>query len=170
MNKRRALPLAAALLATTSLALAGCGMLDDATDEGSDRHTKEHQVDTGAQGKEDELLAEWVPDEAQDVQVMQRTTGSERLLTFDYAGEVPESCLAIETTGDPSEEELETAYATDLRTQDSEVREWTTTPTLEAEWWAAGTESSTTHLCGRWWVSADNGTFYGFAAEFEGWA
>lgn len=86
------------------------------------------------------------------------------LLTFTYAGSVPEQCLAIETVGEPTTQELEQAYATDARTREWGVEEWSTQPTLEADWWPEGQEARTTHLCGRWWVSDDDGTFLAFAA------
>jgi len=152
----------------SGLALAGCGWVEDIGDSMDPSNSKERHAETGAEGKESELLADWVPDEARDVHVMQRTTGSERLLTFEYDGAVPQDCLQIEVTGKPTEEELAQAYATDLRTRDSQVEEWSTEPTLEADWWPVGHEAATTHLCGRWWVSADDGTFHAFAAEFTG--
>lgn len=145
--------------------LTGCGFAEDIADSLDSSNSKEHHVDTGAEGKESELLAAWVPDDASDVSVMQRTTGSERLLTFTYDGDMPADCLAIETTGSPTTQELRDAYATDLRTAESDVEDWTTTPTLEADWWPEGQEDSTTHLCARWWVSASDDTFYAFAAD-----
>lgn len=164
-SNRKTLPAALGVLLVSGLALAGCSWAEDIADGLDGSNSKEHQVDTGAEGKESELLADWVPDDAQDVYVMQRTTGSERLLTFEYSGEVPQDCLSIETAGSPTEQELEQAYATDLRTQEWDVDEWSTSPTLQADWWPQGQEAMTTHLCGRWWVSAAEGTYHAFAAE-----
>lgn len=155
-------------MVVSALALGGCSAAEDISEGLDPSDSKEHQVASGAEGKEAELLADWVPDDASDVYIMQRTTGSERLLTFEYSGDVPEECLPIETTGDPTEEALEEAYATDARTADDAVDTWSTVPTLEADWWPEGQEAQTTHLCGRWWVSQDGGTFYGFGAE-SGW-
>ncbi|WP_420114115.1 hypothetical protein [Pseudactinotalea sp.] len=156
-----AVALATALAAT----VAGCGVAGEIADGLDESDAKEHAVDTGAEGKESQLLAAWVPDDARDVRVMQRTTGSERLLTFEYSGDVPEDCLAIATPGSPTTDELEQAYATDLRTAEFPVDRWSTSPTLTADWWPSGQQDQTTHLCGRWWVSADGGTFYAFGAE-----
>lgn len=146
------------------LAVSACGDLADSL-SGSD--TKPHAVDSGAEGKASGLLAAWVPDDATEIQVLQKTTGSERLLAFSYDGDLPEECFAIDDDGAPTEEELERSYATDLRTADSEVGEWSTDPTMEADWWPAGQHRQTTQLCGRWWVSHSGDTYYGFAAEFR---
>lgn len=167
-SSRSASPAVLSALVLSALALSGCGLAEDIADSLDGTNSKEHQVDTGAEGKESGLLAGWVPDDAQDVRVMQRTTGSERLLTFEYAGELPDECLQIEAVGSPSAQELDEAYATDPRTQDWEVEEWSTSPTLEADWWQDGQEELTTHLCGRWWVSEADGTIYGFGAELHG--
>jgi hypothetical protein len=164
-NTPRPLLATLGLMSVAGLTLTGCGWAEDIADGLDSSNSKEHQVDTGAEGKESGLLAAWVPDDARDVQVMQRTTGSERLLTFAYDGDLPPECLEIETTGSPTEQELEEAYATDLRTAEFAVDDWTTTPTLEADWWTPGQEDSTTHLCMRWWVSEDDGTFHAFAAD-----
>src|SRR5699024_1984472 len=120
---------------------------------------------TGAEGKADELLASWVPDEATEIEVVQRTTGDERLLTARYDGDLPSTCIAIAEVGAPSEQELTESYATDPRMGDLEVDEVETAPLLDAEWWEVGLENNTTHLCGRWWVSQDEGTLYAFAPE-----
>ncbi|GMA31559.1 hypothetical protein [Litorihabitans aurantiacus] len=162
---RRTAPATATLAAVALLALTGCSTFSDLGDSLSGSDTKEHSVDTGAEGKESQLLASWVPDDASDVKVMQRTTGSERLLTFTHDGDLPADCTAIATPGTPTEEELAASYATDARTADFPVEDWTTTPTLEAEWWPEGTIEGTTHLCGRWWVSTSGSTVYGFAAS-----
>lgn len=167
-SHRRVVPAVAVAALVSGLLLAGCGWIEDIGDGLDASKSKERHAETGAAGKESELLADWVPDEARDVYVMQRTTGSERLLTFEYAGEVPQGCVKSEVTGKPTEQELDLAYATDLRTRDRQVDEWSTEPTLEADWWPPGQEAQTTHLCGRWWVSSDDGTFYAFAAEFTG--
>lgn len=155
------------VLATGAL-LTGCGLAEDIADSLDTSNSKLHQVDTGAEGKESGLLADWVPDDAQDVHVLQRTTGSERLLTFEYSGGMPSECLEIDTVGSPTQEELAAAYETDARTRDFEVNQWSTEPTMQAEWWSAGHESRTTHLCGRWWVSEAEGVFHAFAAELNG--
>lgn len=162
-HRNRALSAGLAIVAT--LLVTGCGFIEDLADSLDSSNSKEHHVETGAEGKESGLLAEWIPDDAREVHVMQRTTGSERLLTFEYVGELPPECQQIEAIGNPTEQELEAAYATDARTADWAVAEWSTTPTLEADWWPTGHEAMTTHLCGRWWVSGAEGTFRAFAAE-----
>ncbi|WP_420113296.1 hypothetical protein [Pseudactinotalea sp.] len=153
------------ITAGTMLALlTGCG-LGEALNDGD---TKERHADTGAEGKESGLLADWIPDDASDVSVMQRTTGSERLLTFTFEGDLPPECVAIATPGEPTDDELEASYATDPRTADTPLSRWSRTPTLEADWWPEGQLAETTHLCGRWWVSNDEDTVYGFGAEESG--
>lgn len=164
-STRHALPRALGILALAGVALAGCSWTEDIGDSLDSSNSKPHHVDTGAEGKESGLLADWVPDDASDVSVMQRTTGSERLLTFTYAGDMPADCEPIETVGAPTEAELEASYATDPRSAALEVDRWSTMPTLEADWWPEGQHTATTHLCGRWWVSAEDETFYAFAAE-----
>ncbi|PWD49668.1 hypothetical protein C8046_02025 [Serinibacter arcticus] len=161
----RVRPTALGALVVAASALTGCGWAGDIADGLDPSNSKEHHVESGAEGKETGLLAGWIPDDASDVSVMQRTTGSERLLTFRHSGRVPAECLPIESAGSPTTAELEEAYATDLRTQEWPVQDWTTVPTLEADWWPAGQETRTTHLCGRWWVSQEAETFYGFAAS-----
>lgn len=161
MKTSRSLALSATLLVGVT-ALSGC----DASIFGT---TYDKQVtrsaNTGAEGKAEELLASWVPDEASNIEIAQRTTGDERLLKADYSGDLPSSCLTIETAGSPTEDELEDAYSTDSRMDDLEVSEVETTPLLSANWWPEGQEESTTELCGRWWVSQDGDTLYAFAAE-----
>lgn len=170
MRTQRSLPGLPGLLGVmlaSGVTLAGCGLAEDLADSLDTTNSKQHRVDTGAEGKESGLLADWVPDDAQDVHVMQRTTGSERLLTFEYSGGMPQECLEIDTVGSPTQEELAAAYESDPRTQDFELSRWSTEPTLEAEWWTESYEALTTHLCGRWWVSESDGVFHAFAAELN---
>ena len=84
-SHRRVVPAVAVAALVSGLLLAGCGWIEDIGDGLDASKSKERHAETGAAGKESELLADWVPDEARDVYVMQRTTGSERLLTFEYA-------------------------------------------------------------------------------------
>lgn len=158
---RRALPLLA-LAAVLPLALSACGALD-LTDSYDDAASK--SAATSEEGKADGLLAAWVPDGGTGVEVEQRSTGHERLMTMAYDGALPDTCTAIATTGSPTDAELEAAYGSDDRMKDVDPADLDTEPTLTADWWPAGRESETTHLCGRWWVSQEDGTLYAFAPD-----
>ncbi|GHD06456.1 hypothetical protein GCM10008096_16470 [Zhihengliuella salsuginis] len=158
---RRLLP-ALALGALLPLALSACGSLG-LTDGYDDAASK--SAPTSEEGKVDGLLASWVPDGGTDVEVEQRSTGHERLMTMEYDGALPDSCAAIATVGAPTDAELEAAYSSDDRTEGLDPAEIDTEPTLTADWWPQGREDETTHLCGRWWVSQQDGTLYAFAPD-----
>lgn len=154
---RRTSSLVAAGLALTLPLLGACGIVPS--------ETAEKKATDGATGKESGLLADWVPDDATDVVVKQRTTGAERLLVATYDGELPEDCAPIGEQGAPSRDELVAAYASDERTRRLTVDEMATVRTLEADWWPEGQEDRTTVLCGRWWVSHEDGTLFGFTPD-----
>jgi len=158
---RRVLPLLA-LAAVLPLALSACGSFD-LNDKYDDAASK--TAPTSEEGKADGLLAGWVPDGGTDVKVEQRSTGHERLLTMAYDGALPDTCTAIAAAGEPTDAELEASYATDNRVKDIDLADLDTKPTLTADWWPAGQEAKTTHLCGRWWVSQEDGNLYAFAPD-----
>jgi len=151
-------PLVALGLALSASLLAGaCGIIPS--------ETAEKKAKDGATGKESGLLAEWVPDDATDVVVKQRTTGAERLLTATYDGDLADVCEPVSEEGAPSRDELVAAYASDERTRRLTVDEMATVRTLEADWWPEGQEDRTTLLCGRWWVSQEDGTIFAFTPD-----
>jgi hypothetical protein len=123
-------------------ALAGCG-LSEAVTEKSNGHVKTADYPNGLEGKrnQDLQLPGWVPDRAQSVSEVIRTTGSERILRYSSAGtELPGTCV-------PSAAPK-------------------TAPTLSADWWPQGQETKTTKVCDAvWHVSADGTTVYAYKPE-----
>ncbi|AEF38979.1 hypothetical protein [Hoyosella subflava] len=116
-------------------ALAGCWA-------GFERQSKttEFTFETGAEGKADKVLPQWVPDDASDIDEVVRTTGNERILRLKAsAEELPEWC-------EPSEPPVSSA-------------------SLEASWWPADRESESTLTCNEWFVSEDADYLYGFKEE-----
>ncbi|RKW71350.1 hypothetical protein DWQ67_00350 [Galactobacter caseinivorans] len=156
--KRLSLLGATALVA--SISLTGCGMGGDSMDK-----SEEKKASTGSEARSSGLAPTWIPAEAKDVKVQQRTTGSERLLTAEFQGKLPTQCTTIKAKGAPTEAELKAAYALDTKTKGSPVADFTTSPLLSAGWWPQDQQKETTALCGRWWVSIKDGHVYGFAAE-----
>lgn len=113
----------------------------------------------------------WVAEDARDIRLLQRTTGDERILTYQSQSQPPATCLQIKKTGKPSEAELVEALASDGHKTDSEladhVQQQAQTPLLAADWWPVGTEGKTTHLCGKWWVSVAGSHVYGYTPEMS---
>lgn len=70
------------LAAGLALTLGACGSLAEGLAERDAGHTKALEYATGAEGKAAEALADWVPDDAQDVRVVFRTTGDERIVAM----------------------------------------------------------------------------------------
>lgn len=158
-------PVAAALsVASLALLLSGCSVSDlmvDKYDESTEKSAK-----TSQEGVSIELLPTWVPAGGSDVKLMQRNTGMERIFTMEYQGDLPaKQCVRIGSAGQPTDDELKKAYASDPRTKDLDPKEISTTRTLEAEWWPAGAEDLTTDLCGRFWVHRAEGKLYAFAPD-----
>lgn len=154
-----------AALAGLAVLAGACGVvLSACTAQGVDKSELKTAATT-TEGRADGLLASWVPDGGTDVRVLQRTTGDERLVTFDYTGALPSSCTRIATPGEPTDAELKASYATDARTKGVRVSDLATTPTLDASWWPQDQAERTSHLCGRWWVSQRDGQVYAFAPD-----
>ncbi|WP_175009406.1 hypothetical protein [Cellulosimicrobium sp. TH-20] len=149
--------LALALAVPATLLLGACGVVPS--------EVVEKKASDGASGKESGLLADWVPDEATDVVVLQRATGAERLLVASYDGDLSGECRPVAEEGAPSREELVAAYRSDERTQRVPVDKMAEVRTLEADWWPDDQEARTTMLCGRWWVSQEGGTIFAFTPD-----
>lgn len=143
-----------------ALTMTGCGIGEDHFDTAESK-----SADTGAQAVSSGLAPSWLPADAKDVKVQQRTTGDERLLVADGDLELPGSCRAVATTGKPSKAELAASYRGDAKTKGEKLSDLTTAPLLTADWWPQGQEKRTTTLCGRWWVSSSKGKIYAFAPE-----
>ena len=123
-------------------ALAGCG-LSQAVSEKVSGHVKTVEYRTGTEGKADAdaRLPGWVPDQAQSVSEVIRTTGSERILRYTSAGtNLPGACLPGAAPK--------------------------TAPTLTADWWPHGQETKTDKICDAVWnVSTDGTTVYAYKPE-----
>ncbi|MFJ2300352.1 hypothetical protein [Oerskovia paurometabola] len=85
-----------ALGGLAALALSACGGLSESLSERNDGHTKTYAFDTGKEGKADEVVPAWVPDDAATVQGIFRTTGTERLLTYRGSLDgLPADCTTV---------------------------------------------------------------------------
>lgn len=157
----------AAVLA--ALALTGCGALGI---ESTYDKSASHDFATGAEGKEKNVLPAWVPDSATNVKEVVRTTGNERILRMDHAGELPRGCVAVAHTGKPTVAELAEGLESEDPAPMQEIAERVDsqyqTPLLAADWWPTGQENLTTHLCGKWWVARGAGSLTGYAPELKG--
>lgn len=157
----RTLALAVTAAAAT-VALTAC------TDPATPNHIETATAATGITAKADHIAPSWLPDDATDVSVKRRTTGNERILVASYTGRLDApGCFPIAEPGNPNTRELERAYAADDLTKNASVTDFTTSPSLTANWWPNGQEKKTTMLCHRWWVSVDDGKIYAFSPEMK---
>jgi hypothetical protein len=120
--------------------LTGCG-LKEGIDENANGHVKTVGFASGAEGKNDRdtRLPGWVPDQAQAVTEVIRTTGSERLLKFTTAA-LPATCVL----GAPTK----------------------TAATLTADWWPRGAETKADRICDQdWHVFAADGAVFAYKPE-----
>lgn len=167
-NRKTLLTATASALLLSSLALTGCSTvesLNDSMQDKADRFT-ERTAETSEQATKDDLVPTWTPTGATNVKVMQRDSGTERLITMDYTGKLTSSaCKPIKNPGRPSQEELAAAFASDPRTKAFDPKDMCTTRTLGADWWPTDTEGKATKLCGRFWVSIGVGKLYAFAPD-----
>jgi len=156
---------AAGLIAVPcALLMTGCSTSDLFTDKYDESTTK--TAKSSKQAVADGLLPNWVPEGGSNIELVQRNTGSERIFVMDFDGKLPaEKCVPIKKVGQPSEQELTKAYASDSRTAQWKVDEISTQRTLDADWWPADAESRTTDLCGRFWVHQEGGKLYAFAPD-----
>lgn len=165
MNFKHSRPLfAASVLAVLSLGLTGCSGLNPAGSS-ADAST-ERSAATAEQGVKDGLLAPWAPAGATDVKLKQRNSGAERIVAMNYAGRLEaKECKPIKTVGEPTPQELASAYASDERVKSFKPDELSQSRTLEADWWPADAQAKTTTLCGRFWVHQADGKLYAFAPD-----
>jgi chitodextrinase len=145
-----------ALAAGVVVSVTACGSLAASLAERSDGHTKAFEYATGAQGKADDALPSWVPDDAADVRGVFRTTGDEAILTMTADEADLPACDAVTATA-PLAPRPERG---DLRPED-----YRTDSTLKASWWTAGQEGEATRMCGAWWVGAQDGEIFAFTPE-----
>lgn len=126
----------------TAVALAGCGLNDDVT-ENRNGHVKTVDYASGKEGKDnqDARLPSWVPDEAKSVTEVIRTTGSERILRFTFGGvAMSDACVPGEAAR--------------------------TAASLTADWWPRGQEEKADQVCDQdWHVHVDGDTVYAFKPE-----
>lgn len=149
---------ALALAAGVVLTVTACGSLAASLSERGDGHTKAFAYTTGAQGKADDALPDWVPDGAEDVRGVFRTTGDEAILTMTAdEGDLP-ACDVV-TAEEPLGPRPQRG---DLRPED-----YRTEATLKASWWTAGQEREATRMCGAWWVGTHDGEVFAFTPELR---
>ncbi|WP_033292903.1 hypothetical protein [Amycolatopsis jejuensis] len=128
-----------AVLAVGSVSACGLGQ---GLKESSNGHVKAVAYDTGRKGKADTdaRLPPWVPDDAQAVKELIRTTGSERILRYQPgATGLPETCKSGVAEAKP--------------------------PTLSAEWWPSGEHRRTDKVCDGWHVAVESDAVYAYRAE-----
>ncbi|MBB4687765.1 hypothetical protein [Amycolatopsis jiangsuensis] len=122
-------------------AVSACGV-EDAVVEHGNGHVKAVSHQSGIDGKNDAeaKLPDWVPDGAQQVEELIRTTGAERLLKYSPAGTtLPAVCKP--GTAEPKP------------------------PTLTADWWPAGEHLRTDQLCDGWHVAVERDAVYAYRVE-----
>lgn len=138
----------AALLAVSTITLAGCDLVDAAQHK-ANGHTRQFSYPDAAHGKHDNALPDWVPADATRIREVVRTTGNERILTMtaDPAG-LPSLCVAIPPGQAPKKLEDSLDHST-----------------LKAAWWKPGTEKNATKACGDWSVTVDGRSIQAFTPE-----
>lgn len=118
-----------------------------------------------------QVLPAWTPKDATNIKEEQRTTGHERLIVMDVsASKAPGTCVALKATGKPTTSEIErglVAEGTSTSEAAHQAADQYTTPLLQANWWPAGQQDKTTHLCGKWWVSVADGKLYAYSPETQ---
>ncbi|MFF2452480.1 hypothetical protein [Isoptericola sp. NPDC058082] len=148
-----------ALASVVAVTTTACGAITEALSERGSGHTKAFAYDSGADGKADEGLPSWVPDDASDVQGVFRTTGDEVILTMDAdVTSLPSDCTSVD-----ADHPLVAKPARGTLTAD----DYRTGSTLEADWWATGQEQDATLQCGGWWVGTQDGDLFAFTPELK---
>lgn len=162
----RNLTLAAALVAVLSTTTA-CSDVSFSVGDRYDK-TQSYAFDDMLDDDARQILPAWVPSTATDIAEVQRTTGHERIFTLALAEPLPSGCVELATPGEPTSDELR-AGLTESGWREAEVdgilEAQHRTPLLEADWWPAGQEKKTTHLCDKWWVSQEDGQVWAFTPE-----
>ncbi|WP_417217760.1 hypothetical protein [Arthrobacter sp.] len=117
------------------------------------------------------VLPSWTPEDATNIKEEQRTTGNERLLVMDVAtNKAPGTCKALKTPGKPTASEIERGLVAEGASRSEaadEAAQQYTTPLLEADWWPRDQQENATHLCGKWWVSVEDGKLYAYSPESQ---
>ncbi|MHA7157760.1 hypothetical protein ACX8Z7_06920 [Glutamicibacter endophyticus] len=148
-----------------ALTMTGCSIASD--------HTETHSYATAAEGKSAKVVANWIPDDATDVQIKQDTTNNERVVRATYAGKLPKTCTAMATKGKPTVEERVKALKHEDSTTGGKftpqelVEKQESAARLKADFYPEGTESQATDLCGKWWVSQSDGYLYAFTPNLK---
>ncbi|MDN6300216.1 MAG: hypothetical protein L0J68_08020 [Micrococcaceae bacterium] len=159
---------ATAGLGVVLCAATGCS---DLSSMGGDRYDKaeSYEFTNLQEPSAEQVLPSWVPEQASAIQEEQRTTGHERLIVMDVPDTtLPESCLGLKTPGSPTASEIEGGLVREGRSKAEAADDADAlhrSPLLEVDWWPAGQEQETTHLCGKWWVSFDGGHLYAYSPE-----
>lgn len=138
-NMVRKMAVAGAVVAVTSVS--GCGLREAIIEQGNG-HMKTVSYESGLEGKNDDdaKLPAWVPDGAQQVEEVIRTTGTERILKYRPAGTaLPSLCTSGNAEAVP--------------------------PTLTADWWPAGEHKRTNKVCDGWHVAVEQDAVYAYRAE-----
>jgi len=155
--------LGAVLLGTT-----GCSAISLPTGPEYDK-TQSYDFKDLQDSNAQQVLPSWTPKDATNIKEEQRTTGNERLLVMDVStGKAPGTCTALKSPGKPTTSEIERgliAEGTSRSEAEDQAADRYTTPLLEADWWPQDQQEKTTHLCGKWWVSVDNGKLYAYSPE-----
>jgi hypothetical protein len=147
-----------ALAAAVTLSLTACsgiaGALGDRAGGGDDRTAA---FDSGAAGKRAHGLPDWVPDDAEGVRALARPGGDEQILTMRAdLTDLPATCTAV------TAENPRAPHPEDPAVDPTDFR---TVSTLRADWWPVEVEQDATVMCGRWWVTAEDGALYAFTPE-----
>jgi hypothetical protein len=146
------------LAAVTVLAISGCGAIGDSLRGQDDGDVKTYEFTTGADGKAEDVIPEWVPDGAKRVRYVMRTTGDERLMVMRAtAAALPDSCEEV-----PQDELGPRPVRAGQKPDD-----YRTDATLTAQWWDEGREHKSTIMCGAWWVSPVGDSLFGFRPELK---
>ena len=155
MSRRPRTLLVVALGGLAALTLSACGSIAEGLEERDAGHTKTFAFETGKEGKDEKVVPTWVPDDAAKVRGIFRTTGDERLVTFQGSLDgLPADCTAVVRR--PGVLCLEADQVAD---------DYRTDSTLRASWWPAGQEATSTVMCGKWWISAEGEDVYAFTPE-----
>lgn len=135
-----------------AVALTGCSTLESKADKSETR-----TYDRGSDANNGQELASWVPNNATDIRLVLRTTGGERILAMRNT-EIPNSCTPVPAGQQPrSGDDVDGKWKADEFV--------TTPPTLKAEWWPQGIEQKASAICGKWWVTVQDGTTYAYSPE-----
>ncbi|NED94795.1 hypothetical protein G1H11_05670 [Phytoactinopolyspora alkaliphila] len=157
-RRQRTRILSLMLAALTVLAVSACGAISESLRRGDNGDVKTFEFTRGADGKADDVIPDWVPDDATHVRYVMRTTGDERLLVMRATADaLPDSC--------------EEVSADELRPRPvragEEPDDYRTDATLTAQWWDEGREHKSTITCGPWWISPVGDSLFAFRPELK---